>query len=87
MCLKPLGHLSSGRAPLLRSASFGGLVGGSYSAPCGAGNGIFPDFPTRHRLASVRPVLGGAMVLFRALGWLLLAMTVAAAVQNGLTWW
>ncbi|MEI6202357.1 MAG: hypothetical protein WCP68_10425 [Enhydrobacter sp.] len=27
------------------------------------------------------------MVLFRALGWLLLAMTVAAAVQNGLTWW
>ena len=27
------------------------------------------------------------MVLFRALGWLLLATTVAAAVQNGLTWW
>ena len=27
------------------------------------------------------------MVLFRALGWLLLVMTVAAAVQNGLTWW
>ncbi len=27
------------------------------------------------------------MVLFRALGWLLLIMTVAAAVQNGLTWW
>jgi hypothetical protein len=27
------------------------------------------------------------MVLFRALGWLLLAMTVAAAVQNGLNWW
>jgi hypothetical protein len=27
------------------------------------------------------------MVLFRPLGWLLLAMTVAAAVQNGLTWW
>jgi hypothetical protein len=27
------------------------------------------------------------MVVFRALGWLLLAMTVAAAVQNGLTWW
>lgn len=35
----------------------------------------------------MRPVLGGVMVLFRALGWLLLAMTVAAAVQNGLTWW
>ena len=27
------------------------------------------------------------MVLFRALGWLLLVLTVAAAVQNGLTWW
>jgi hypothetical protein len=27
------------------------------------------------------------MVLFRALGWLLLVMTVAAAVQNGLAWW
>jgi hypothetical protein len=27
------------------------------------------------------------MVLFRALGWLLVVMTVAAAVQNGLTWW
>jgi hypothetical protein len=27
------------------------------------------------------------MVLFRALGWLLLVMTVATAVQNGLTWW
>jgi hypothetical protein len=27
------------------------------------------------------------MVLIRALGWLLLALTVAAAVQNGLTWW
>ena len=27
------------------------------------------------------------MVLFRALGWLLLALTVAAVVQNGLTWW
>jgi hypothetical protein len=27
------------------------------------------------------------MVVFRALGWLLMAMTVATAVQNGLTWW
>jgi hypothetical protein len=27
------------------------------------------------------------MVLFRALGWLLLVLAVAAAVQNGLTWW
>jgi hypothetical protein len=27
------------------------------------------------------------MVLFRALGWLLLVLTGAAAVQNGLTWW
>ena len=52
-----------------------------------SGNGIFPVFPPCRRLASVRPVLGGVMVLFRALGWLLLAMTVAAAVQNGLTWW
>src|SRR5580700_2708253 len=61
-----------------------GAVGGSYSVPGGAGNAIFP---TCRCLASVRPAMGGAMVLFRALGWLLLAMTVAAAVQNGLTWW
>ena len=27
------------------------------------------------------------MVLFRALGWLLLAMAVAAVVYDGLTWW
>jgi len=27
------------------------------------------------------------MVLFRALGWLLLVLAIAAAVQNGLTWW
>ena len=27
------------------------------------------------------------MVLFRALGWLSLVLAVAAAVQNGLTWW
>lgn len=27
------------------------------------------------------------MVLFRAVGWLLLVMAVAAAVQNALSWW
>jgi len=27
------------------------------------------------------------MVVFRALGWLLLAMAVAAVVHDGLTWW
>ena len=27
------------------------------------------------------------MVVFRALGWLLLAMAVAAIVHDGLAWW
>jgi hypothetical protein len=62
-------------------------VGGSYSVPDGAGNRSSRAFPPRRRLARVRSLSEGAMVVFRALGWLLLALTVAAAVQNGLTWW
>src|SRR5260370_11230624 len=30
---------------------------------------------------------GGSMVVVRGLGWLLLAMAVAAIVHDGLTWW
>src|SRR5687768_11749483 len=33
------------------------------------------------------PPFGGSMVVFRALGWLLLAMAVAAIVHDGLAWW
>ena len=43
-----------------------------------------PEGPTSVGCA---PPFGGSMVVFRALGWLLLAMAVAAIVHDGLAWW
>jgi hypothetical protein len=78
VCLKPLGHLSPSA---IRPA---GAVGRSYSAVAGRGNGIFPP---QRELARLRRIFGGKMVLFRALGWALLAAAVAAVVNDCLAWW
>ena len=72
VCLKPLGHLSLS------------AVGRPYSAVDSSGNGIFPAAPA---WLVCRPRIWGFCVLFRALGWLLLAMAIAVAVQDALAWW
>jgi len=59
-------------------------VGRSYSAVDSSGNGIFRR---GGRLARVRAAVGGKMLVFRALGWLLLALAVAAIVHDALAWW
>jgi hypothetical protein len=48
------------------------------------GNAVFPRWAG---LVRVNAGSGGAMVLFRGLGWLMLALAVAAVVHDGLAWW
>src|SRR5471030_385565 len=58
--------------------------GRSYNVVADGGNGIFP---AAVGLANLPRGIGGEMVLFRALGWMLLAMAVAAIVNDCLAWW
>src|SRR5258708_12469749 len=43
--------------------------------------------PIRPAWLGCTPPFGGSMVVIRGLGWLLLAMALAAIVHDGLTWW
>ena len=72
VCLKPLGHLSLS------------AVGRPYSAVDSSGNAIFP--PPTGLARSVHGIWGFG-VLFRAVGWLLLALAIAAVVHDALAWW
>ncbi len=60
-----------------------GVVGPSYSVVTGGGNGIFPAAGGLANLLRH----WGSMVLLRAFGWMLLAMAVAAIVNDCLAWW